>query len=258
MFLLLFGISLTLTIQSHSYHKSKFINSANFITGGVYKSANSISQFFSLRKENERLVEENSALRALIFNQKNTAEIKIDSSLITSGNYKVSVAEVYKNSYSRVNNYLLINKGLNDSVKQDFGVFNSKGIVGIVDNTSSNYATVLSILNTKSSINAKLKNSNHMGSLKWNAVSPEYTQMEDVLKYAPVNVGDTIVTGGQSSIFPKGIPIGSVDSFEIDESGDSYIIQVKLFNDMTSINNVYVIENLDAQEIKELESTIDE
>ncbi|MDT0559218.1 rod shape-determining protein MreC [Ichthyenterobacterium sp. W332] len=258
MFLLLFGISLTLTIQSHSYHRSKFINSANFISGGIYKSTNSLSQFFNLKHENELLVEENSRLRALIFNQDTSIDSIAELPMASTGHYKIKVAEVFKNSYSKPNNYLLINKGANDSIHQDFGVFNAKGIIGIIDNTSSNYATVLSILNTKSRINAKLKNSNHIGSLRWNTKSPEYVQMEDVLKYAPVNVGDTIVTGGRSSIFPKGIAIGSIDSFEIDDSGDSYIVQVKLFNDMSNLGFVYIVENVDAKEIQQLENLIDE
>jgi rod shape-determining protein MreC len=37
------------------------------------------------------------------------------------------------------------------------GVINDLGIVGIVDNTSPKFATVVSILNVKSQINAKLK-----------------------------------------------------------------------------------------------------
>ncbi len=47
------------------------------------------------------------------------------------------------------------------------GVINSLGIVGIIDNVSKNYATVISILNTKSKINAKIKHSDHFGTLTW-------------------------------------------------------------------------------------------
>ena len=42
LFLLLFSVSIVFTIQSHSYHKSKFINSANFLTGGIYNSINNL------------------------------------------------------------------------------------------------------------------------------------------------------------------------------------------------------------------------
>src|SRR5690606_3438305 len=77
-FLLLFGLSLFFTIQSHSYHKSKFINSSNFITGTVYESANSVGKYFNLTKENKALLEENKMLKTLIHNlEVDTA--KIDS-----------------------------------------------------------------------------------------------------------------------------------------------------------------------------------
>lgn len=254
LFLLLFSIALALTIQSHSYHRSKFINSANGLTGGVYSSVNSVEQYFNLKIENDILAEENKGLREQLLNFK----IQTDSSFIDStyvARYRVTTADVYKNSYSSTNNYLLLNKGKSDSIKQDFGVITSNGIIGIIDNTSNGYARVLSILNTNSRINAKLKSTNHIGSLKWNAESPMFVQLEDVSQFAPVKVGDTIQTGGESSIFPKGIGIGTIASFEEDISGDTYNIQVKLFNDMTNIGTVYILENLDRTEINSLENS---
>ena len=35
LFLLLEVLAVLFTIQSHSFHKSKFVNSANFISGGI-------------------------------------------------------------------------------------------------------------------------------------------------------------------------------------------------------------------------------
>ncbi|WP_412983867.1 rod shape-determining protein MreC [Pontimicrobium sp. IMCC45349] len=252
-FLLLFTISLFLTIQSHSYHKSKFINSANFLTGGVYESVNNINQYFNLKEENLKLQEENNNLKSLLFNSEN--KIAIDTTL--AKNYRLTPAQVYKNSYSQTNNYLTINKGTNDSVKQDFGVISSKGIVGIIDNTSNKYARVMSILNSNSRINAKIKKTNHFGTLKWNGKSPNITQLTDIQGLVPIAVGDTITTSGNSSIFPKDILIGKVISFTLDETEDVYTIDVELFNDMTNIAYVYIIENKDAQEI-ELLNQIDE
>jgi len=52
LFLTLFCLSLFFTIQSHSYHKSKFINSANVISGGTYNVMNNINQYFNLKDEN--------------------------------------------------------------------------------------------------------------------------------------------------------------------------------------------------------------
>jgi len=261
LFLLLFFISIALTIQSHSYHKSKFINSANFFTGGIYEGASTISNYFDLKTQNEILVEENNRLRSQLLNNSDStliAKMIIDSTSY-NGRYNIQSAKIINNNYASTKNYLTINKGEKDAIKEDLGVITSKGIVGIIDNTSNGYSRVLSILNTKSSINAQLKTSNHIGSLEWNGKSStNIVQLTDISKFAPVREGDTIVTGGQSTIFPQGIPIGSIDSYELDISGDTYTIQVKLFNDMTNLKHVYIIENLDTEEIKQLENPINE
>lgn len=65
--------------------------------------------------------------------------------------------------------------------------------------------------------------------------------------------GDTIVTGGMSTIFPEGIGIGTISSFQLDASQNYYNINIKLFNDMTNIGHVYIIKNLDRKEIEILE-----
>lgn len=67
-------------------------------------------------------------------------------------------------------------------MKQDMGVVTSKGILGIVENTSNKFATVQSILNVNSNINAKLKNTNHFGSLVWNEQTYNVVQLIDIPK----------------------------------------------------------------------------
>ncbi|SFZ91002.1 rod shape-determining protein MreC [Flaviramulus basaltis] len=258
LFLLLFGVSILFTIQTHSYHKSKFINSANFLTGGVYNSANNISGYFNLKSQNQLLAEENTRLRSLLSN----SGIKVDSTYIDSLSfnkaYRFHNANIIKNSYSLTDNFLTINKGKKDSIKQDFGVISSKGIIGIIDKTSKNYATVLSILNTTSRISAQLKKTNHYGSLKWNSINPNIIQLIDIEKIAPIKIGDTIITSGRSSIFPKGINVGVIENFQLDAAENYYEINVKLFNDMTNIEHVYIIENVDKNEIINLQNGINE
>ncbi|NRD23131.1 rod shape-determining protein MreC [Winogradskyella litoriviva] len=258
LFLLLFSIAIALTIQSHSYHRSKFINSANFLTGGVYGTMNSVDQYFNLKTENEILAEENKQLREQLLNSKFQTDSSFIDSSYSKSLYKITIADVYKNSYSSTNNILTLNKGRKDSIKEDFGVMTSNGIIGIIANTSNNYSTAISILNTKSKINAKLKSSNHIGSLTWDGKSTRLVQLEDVSQYAPIKIGDTIETGGESSIFPKGIGIGTISDFESDISGDTYTIEVKLFNDMTNLGTVYILESINRPEILNLENSSNE
>lgn len=251
-YFLLFSIAFVFTIQSHSYHKSKFINSANFLSGGIYNSINNVNEYIHLRTQNELLQDENNQLRSVIFNQPDTLKTAYIDSTHSGILYKFSPAIVIKNSYSLSNNILLLNKGKRDSIQQDFGVISSKGIVGIIDNTSKKYSTVISILNTTSRISAQLKKSNHFGSLIWNGKSPHIVQLTEIQKIAPIQIGDTIITSGRSTIFPKNIPVGIIDSYNLDSSENYYTIHVRLFNDMTSLEHVYVIENKDISEINSL------
>ena len=254
LFLLLLGISLFLSIQSHSYHRSKVISSANFLSGGVYQRINNVSEYLNLRTQNDALAQENAKLRSLLFDVKDTNSIPKLDSIKGLHPTDIIVSKVIHNSFSGYENYLTINSGNLQGVKSDMGVINSLGIVGIVDNTSQNYATVVSILNTKSHINAKLKKSNHFGSLGWNGKSTGYVQLTDIPRLAAIRKGDTIVTGGQSVIFPENINIGTVDRIYIDNQTNYYTLNVKLFNDMTNLGHVYVIKSKDREEIINLES----
>ena len=252
LFLLLFGFSLLFTIQSHSYHKSKFINSANFLSGGVYNSVNNVGNYFNLKSQNQLLAEENKKLRSILLNSGIEADSIFIDSLTFGKSYRFFSANIIKNSYALNNNVLTLNKGRNDSIKQDFGVISSNGIVGIIDKTSGNYSTVISILNATISISAQLKKTNHFGSLTWDGKDSQFTQLIDIPKIAKVKTGDTIITSGQSSIFPKGVPIGTIEDFKLDQAENYYEINVRLFNDMTSIEHVYIIENVSKEEITNL------
>lgn len=251
LYFLLLIFALAFTVQSHSYHRSKFFNSSNWITGSIYEASSNISSYFGLDEENKKLLEENQRLRKLLFNLKQPDSVALDTLNI---NYTITSAQVIKNSYANQRNYVTINKGKNHGIRQDMGVITAKGILGIVENTSSNYASVQSILNTLSNINAKIKNTDHFGSLVWNTEQYNVVQLIDIPRLVPLFVGDTIVTGAMSSIFPENIPIGTIRKFDLNTSKSFYNIDVELFNDMTNIKNVYIINNRNRQEILQLES----
>ena len=254
LFLLLLGISLSLTIQAHSFHKSKVISSANFLTGGVYAQLNEIDEYFSLRSRNEALATENARLKSILFNRTDSIDLDKIDSIPGLKRTNVIVSKIIHNSYNTPENYLTLHAGTNNGVKTDMGVINDLGIVGIIEKTSPKYATVLSVLNIKSRINAKFKKSNHFGSLVWNGKNTGFVQLIDVPRLAStVRKGDTIVTGAESRIFPENINIGTVYKIYIDDKTNYYTIDVKLFNDMTNLGHVYIIKDNEREELLNLE-----
>ncbi|MFO7744897.1 MAG: rod shape-determining protein MreC [Psychroflexus sp.] len=252
-FIILMTIALGLTFKAHTYHNSKVVSSANFITGNILGTSESIYQYFDLETQNKILLEENELLRRKILNlsfTEDTLESNLD--FITDTLYRIQKTTVVSNYYDKIDNFLLIEGGVKDSIKEDLGVISSKGIVGIVQDVSQGYSRVISILNTNTSINAQLKKTSHFGTLTWDGKDPNILSLVDVPRSAPVRVGDTITTGGRSLIFPENVPIGIISEYELDENVGYYNISVKLFNDMTNLKHVYVIENTSKKEAYEL------
>ena len=254
LFFLLLLISLFLTIQSHTYHRSIFFNSANRVSGSLYNTSTRISKYFGLTAENDELVEDNRQLLIKVFNLSAEDTMDLDTAQVR---YKVTAAKVIKNSFGNRKNYITIDRGSEQGIRQDMGVITARGILGIIEASSNNYSIVQSILNTNSNINAKIKNTNYFGSLTWDARRFDRVQLEDIPRLVELVVGDTIVTGAMSSIFPENIPIGVISKFDLNVSKSFYQIDVDLFNDMTNIKNVYIIENRDRPEILELQSTVE-
>ena len=255
LFLLLLVVSLYLTVQTHSYHNSKMLHSANVVSGTIYEKTNSVTEYLHLKDENIRLAEENAKMKQILYN----SELIVDSTFAVNPeiriaqDFKLFNAKIIKNSYHKKNNYLTIKGGKVHGIKKDMGVINGKGVIGIVENVSKNYATVQSILNTHSRISAKVINTDHFGTIKWDGKNTGYVQLVDIPKLAVLRKGDSIVTGGISTIFPENIPVGLVDQVFTSKNSNFYTISVRLFNDMTNISSVYLIESVNIDEILQLE-----
>src|SRR5690606_3647301 len=180
-FLLLLGISLWLTTSHHNYHRSKFVNSSNRVSGVVYTKTSSIGDYFSLKSDNERLYQENLELKQLLLNvQELTENSDTDVPQDLDKNFVVYGSKIIKNSFRKQKNILTIKGGEKLGIKRDMGVINDKGIVGIVENTGDNFSTVLSVLNTDFQIVAKLKKNNQFGTLIWDGKSTGFVQLIDI------------------------------------------------------------------------------
>ena len=259
-FLFLECIALTLTFNNLNFHKSKFVNSANNVTGIFYTTLSNSKEYLSLKSKNQSLQEENTKLKNDL--EKNKLFFSTDISVIDTvkyhQKYTYTEAKIINNNYSKPHNFLTINRGLNEGIVKEMAVINRRGIIGITENVSNNYTRVQSILNKNSNINARLKgNTAYFGTLKWNSIDYNTVQLHDIPRQAPLKIGDTIETGGKSTIFPEGIPIGTVSKINKRNTANSKI-NVTLFNDMSNLENVYIVKNLHKQEIQLLENNSNE
>lgn len=259
LFLFIQLITLGLTIQNKDYHKATFINSTGDFVGSIYSKVNNFDKYLDLYDDNLRLIEENAKLHSML--KSSMIEVGINMQSFSDTNalrimqkYHFTEAEVINNSFRHRNNHITLNKGLKNGVRDGDGVITSNGILGVIESTGENYSSVISILNKNLQVNAKLKKSNYFGSLSWPGKDRTKFILSDIPKEAKFNVGDTITTGGYSTIFPEGINIGVIEKFNIIKNQNYYSIVVKPFLDYADVKSVYVIQNLHREEIKLTES----
>jgi len=247
-------IALGLSAQNQMYFSAAYLNTSNRITGSTHGFFNGISRYFSLQSENDFLQQQNRVL------QQQLAQLPYppDSLYKTKKNFSYISGEIIKNSFTAKDNYLTLSLGIEDSVSPDMGVVNEKGIIGIITHSGKKFSRVQSILNSQSRINAKIKGSDFFGGLVWDGKLPNVVQLIDVPNLAQISVGDTIVSGGMSAIFPDQLPIGTIKNFELTQAKDYYLISVRLFNDMQNIGRVYVIENQLRTAIEDIENQSNE
>lgn len=251
LFILLEGISFVLLFSFNRYQNAAMFTSANEFAGNIYSFMSDVDGYFGLSDENEALVEQNRALISEIEQLKQElASFKDSTSLATNsfasllkGDYRFSTAHVVNNSLNKVNNFITIDKGKNDGINSEMGVFNDKGVIGIIYKTSENFSLVMPLLNSKSMLSCRVKGSNSFCTLRWHGEELQYSYLIDLPRYAIFQQGDTVVTSGFSSIFPADIPVGEIERLEDSDDGMFYRARVRLFVDFASIDNLFVVGN---------------
>lgn len=263
LFLLLEVISFALLFRFNHYHQGIFFTSANQVVGKIYQASGGVAEYFHLKSVNHDLFERNIILEQQINNlERRLADIYGDSMEVKSikdislDDYNLYRARVINNSLTLVDNYITLDKGEVDSIKPEMGVVDGNGVVGIVYMTSSHYSIVISLLNSKSSISCKIKNSDYFGYLKWQYGDPRFAYLRDLPRHAEFSLGDTVITSGYSTVFPEGVLVGTVDDITDSNDGLSYLLKIKLATNFGTVNNVKVLARKGQREQLDLEELI--
>ena len=259
LFILLEGISFVLLFSFNNYQSASMFTSTNEVAGNIYSMISDVDGYFTLNDENQALLEHNKELISEIEALKEELATLKDSSTIAAfpdGKFRFNTARAVNNSLNKLQNFITIDKGENDGIGSEMGVFNDKGVVGIIYQTSGNFSLVMPLLNSKSMLSCRVKGSNSFCTLRWHGEELQYSYLIDLPRYAIFQQGDTVVTSGFSSIFPADIPVGEIERLEDSDDGMFYRARVRLFVDFASIDNVFVVGNDDKKEQDTLEQSI--
>lgn len=245
LFIILEIISLLLLSNSFSYQRSLRYNTVNDFTGSVYSTYSGITDYFGLRTENELLVAENARLRAML-----SGEIEWSDSLSPKQDslYRYIPAVVVSNSVSKRNNMIMVNKGKADGIEKEMGVISSNGLAGIVIGVSDHYAMIMSMLHENMRISGRIKKNNQLVNVEWDQSDYLTGSILDIPSHIQLQIGDSIITSGNSLIFPQDLLIGVVESHE-KESGEHLSKAILRYStDFNSLRHVYIIERFMADE----------
>ena len=77
-------------------------------------------------------------------------------------------------------------------------------------------------------------------------------QLNDLPKQALITKNDTIVTDTYSAVFPEGIPVGIISKIYPSRQAAFYIADIRLFEDFSNLNQVYVVLNKKKKEFQTL------
>ncbi len=209
----------------------------------------SIGDYFSLRKTNNRLAQENVDLRnenEMLWEIIGRQNEHADSTFVLSTNptFTYLPAKIVSNNTDRLHNYIIIDRGENDGIEVGQGVITERGIVGYVISVGDKYSKISSILNVDNMFSADLEKSGTFGTMHWDGKHTDRLTMREIPVHTVFEKGDTVVSNGYSLIYPAHIPIGTVIGSDL-RDGTNYSATIKLFEDFNRLKYVYVVRRND-------------
>ncbi|HMT95692.1 MAG TPA: rod shape-determining protein MreC [Ferruginibacter sp.] len=260
-FLLLQGICIYLISRYSKFHNAAILTAANRVTGSVFKEFDRVEYYFRLKKTNDSLVKANEDLLNRLkqnFILPDTSEVtRIDSIKVDSLQKFRSItylsAKVVSSSIAAQNNFLVINGPNVKKMSIGMGVADINfAVTGIITDISGDYAVVMSLLHKDSRISASLKKSGEAGTLLWDGKQPNIITLKNIPKGTPVSKGDTVISSGLSTTFPRGLLVGRINEI-FEETGTSNLnIKVKTAANFYNLEYVYVIDNIQTTPVNQL------
>ena len=254
-FVLLEILSFVLLFKYNNYQGSVWFSSANDVAGWVFEMKSDVGAFFSLTKINKELTQRNlylehqvSQLQARVYDKTVGKDFIHKGQLAMLEGFRLIPAKVVDNSVNKPQNFVTIDKGSVDGIRQDMGVACGNGVVGIVYLVSKHYSVVIPVLNTESNISCAIDGTGYFGYLHWKGGPSDIAYLDDVPRHAHFRLHGKIVTSGYSSVFPPGVMVGEILHVFNSDDGLSYRLMIKLSTDFGNLRDVCVIDDSSVKE----------
>jgi rod shape-determining protein MreC len=246
LFLALEVISLILLFNNNDYQNSALNNASSGFAGSVLNISSNVSDYFSLRRVNHILAEDNAKLhsnRSEAFYKADTESFYRKDTLYKL-EYRYISAKVINNSTNKRNNFIMLNKGRLQGIDNHMGIIMGDRIVGQIVSVSDHFCWVMSLLNKDTRISGKFKKNNQLVNIEWGGGNYQYGDVKEIPKHVLIHKGDTIITSGNSDIFPEGLLIGTIDHYTIAQEENFNYATIRFATDFNSLSFVEVLIDL--------------
>lgn len=180
--------------------------------------------------------DENRRLRELLELREQRRDFTLESALIT------------EHTVSNWTSSLDLNKGTAHGVENGDCVIDETGaLVGIVRKVGVNWCTVLTIVDTDTSLGAQVFRTKDLAVAvgDFSLMEENRLRLEYLSAGSQLLGGDVVQTSGLGGFYPSGLVIGTVDVVQIDDSGSaSYAVLIPGV-DFDALTEVFIIKDFD-------------
>ena len=134
---------------------------------------------------------------------------------------------------------VLLNRGLNDGVKDNNPVLSSRGVVGKIILVADNYSAVQLVSDIDFRLSVKIMPSETEGIMRW--IANDTCEIVEVQTTSDVQIGDIVLTSNLSIYFPPNLPVGEVISFYKKSNSSNKVVRMKLFSDLSTLNQLFIL-----------------
>lgn len=258
-------IAVALALMSvFSYTSSPLSNVANIIASPFRSAYTAVADWFNDKQkyyqDTTALESENAALRRQLAEmeaeirqaREDSAENERLKELLGLQEQRpdltsdLASATITEHSVTNWTASLTIDKGTSSGLEVNDCVIDETGaLVGIINQVGTNWATVLTLVDTDTSVGAKVFRTGDLGLAQGNFSLMGENRLR--LDYLPADTsllgGDLVVTSGLGGYYPSGLVIGSVEEVRTDASGSaSYAILVPAV-DFDELTEVFIIRS---------------
>jgi rod shape-determining protein MreC len=154
-----------------------------------------------------------------------------------------SVVSTYTGAGTVYATELTLNKGSLSGVAEGMPVVTVSGLIGVVVEVGLNHSRVATLLDTSVSVGAVTTRATENGLCEGDYAKVHNGQA--VLRYLPeeadVETGDIVVTSGQGSVYPYGIPIGRVTEISANAYSRTTEATIQPFVDFSDLHQVIIL-----------------